>query len=141
MAGVPRHRLRRLIAKETTDNALDECDRVGRPGVVSVEHDRDADRYVVLDNGRGIPGNPAELADLFSSSRAMVSEKFLRLPERGALGNGLRCLVAAVALSGGTITVGARGKRTVLSPRRIGDTEILDVADPRGSSAHGSSTR
>ena len=25
MAGVPRHRLRRLIAKETTDNALDDA--------------------------------------------------------------------------------------------------------------------
>lgn len=127
MAGVSRNRLRRLIAKEVTDNALDECDRIGRPGQVWVAHDEDADRYAVIDNGCGIPGDAPTLADLFSSKRSMLSAKFSRLPERGALGNGLRCLVAAVALSSGTITVEARGRRTLLRPRRIGDTEIVAV--------------
>ena len=37
MAGVPRHKLRALIAKELVDNGLDETDRIGRSGQVSVE--------------------------------------------------------------------------------------------------------
>ena len=115
MAGVSRHRLRRLIVKEATDNALDECDRVGRPGQVSIR--REGDRITVTDAGRGITGDAAALADLFSSGRAMLSAKFLRLPERGALGNGLRVLVAAVAMCHGTIIVEALGRRTVLRPR------------------------
>src|SRR6516225_7220684 len=36
MAGVPAHRLRRLIAKEAVDNSCDETDRVGRQGKVSI---------------------------------------------------------------------------------------------------------
>ena len=126
MAGVSRYRLRRLIAKEVVDNALDQCDRVGRPGEVSILRE-DGDRYIVSDQGRGIPGNAEVLADLFSSGRAMLSAKFLRLPERGALGNGLRVVVAAVALCGGTIIVEAHGRRTVLRPRRVGPTEVVQV--------------
>jgi hypothetical protein len=125
MAGVPRHRLRRLIVKEAIDNSLDECDRLGRPGEVTVE--REGDHYVVEDQGGGIPGDAAVLADLFSTSRAMLSAKFMRRPERGALGNGLRCLVAAVALSNGTITVEAHGRRNVLRPRRVGETQVVEV--------------
>src|SRR6185503_18854170 len=72
-------------------------------------------------------GDAATLADLFSANRAMLSGKFLRLPRRGLLGNGLRCLVAAVALSGETITVETHGQRTVLWPRRTGATEVAEV--------------
>ena len=32
MTGEPSYRLRRLLLKELTDNALDACDAVGRPG-------------------------------------------------------------------------------------------------------------
>ncbi len=126
MAGVPQHKLRALIAKELVDNGLDETDRVGRPGQVSVER-VGGDLYRVTDQGGGIPGDAATLADLFSSSRAMVSGKALRLPRRGLLGNGLRCLVAAVALAGGDIVVECRGVRTRLRPRRVGETQIVDV--------------
>jgi hypothetical protein len=125
MAGVPRHRLRRLIAKEVTDNGLDACDRAGSAGTTTIERDGD-DIYVVTDQGGGIDPAPAALADLFSTERAMLSGKFWRLPTRGVLGNGLRVLVAAVALSGGTITVESRGVRTVLRPRRIGATDIVE---------------
>ncbi len=117
------------MAKEACDNSLDECDRVGRPGRVSVEHNKDVDRYIVTDDGRGIPGDTAPLTDLFSTGRPMLSAKFMRLPERGALGNGLRCLVAAVALSNGTIAVEARGRRTVLRPKRVGATEVVEVTE------------
>ena len=127
MAGVSRHWLRRLIAKEATDNALDECDRVGRSGEVAITSE--GDHYVVEDQGGGIPGDAAVLADLFSTDRAMLSGKFMRRPERGGVGNGLRCLVAAVALSRGTITVEARGRRTVLRPRRVGATEVVEATE------------
>jgi hypothetical protein len=128
MAGVPSHRLRRLIAKEATDNALDACDRAGRPGMASIDSDTafDVDRYTVTDQGGGIEGDPVALADLFSTERAMLSGKYWRMPTRGVLGNGLRVLCAAVALSEGTITVESRGRRTVLRPRRIGPTEIVE---------------
>jgi len=41
------------------------------------------------------------------------------------LGNGLRVMVAAVALSGGTITIESHGSRTTLRPRKISDTEVV----------------
>ena len=126
MAGVPRHKLRALIAKELVDNGLDETDRIGRSGQVSVER-VGSDLYRVTDQGGGIPGDAAALADLFSSGRAMLSGKALRSPRRGLLGNGLRCLVAAVALAGGDIFVECRGARTRLRPRRVGETQIVDV--------------
>jgi hypothetical protein len=125
MAGVPRHRLRRLIAKEATDNTLDACDRSGCPGMVSIESD--GSRYTVTDQGGGIDVNPATLADLFSTGRAMLSGKFWRAPTRGVLGNGLRCLVAAVALSNGTIIVETHGCRTELRPSRLGMTEVVST--------------
>jgi DNA topoisomerase VI subunit B len=125
MAGVPSHRLRRLIAKEITDNALDACDRAGCPGMASIE--RQGDRTIVTDQGAGIDGGPTILADLFSTGRAMLSAKYWRMPTRGVLGNGLRVMVAAVALSDGTITVETRGRRTVLHPRRI--TGMTDIGE------------
>jgi hypothetical protein len=39
MAGVSDNRPRRLIAKEVTDNALDDTDRIGAPGMVTIERD------------------------------------------------------------------------------------------------------
>jgi hypothetical protein len=87
MAGVSRGRLRALIAKEAVDNALDAADAAGWPGDVTIT--RDGDRYVVEDQGSGISGDAATLADLFSTSRPMLTAKFMRRPERGALGNGI----------------------------------------------------
>jgi hypothetical protein len=124
MSGVPAYLLRRLIAKEITDNALDACDRAGCPGIASIG--RDGDTYTVTDMGGGIGSDPATLADLFSTERAMLSGKYWRTISRGVLGNGLRVMVAAVALSGGTITVESQGRRTVLRPRRIGETHIAE---------------
>jgi DNA topoisomerase VI subunit B len=128
MAGVPAHRLRRLIAKEATDNALDACDRTDNPGKASIDSDlaHGVDRYTVTDQGVGIDGDAAALADLFSTGRAMLSGKYWRMATRGVLGNGLRVLCAAVALSGGTITVETRGRRTVLRPLRFGMTEVAE---------------
>ena len=50
--------LRRLIAKEATDNALDACDRTNMPGKASIDSDlaHGVDRYTVTDQGGGIDG-------------------------------------------------------------------------------------
>ncbi|HYK36873.1 hypothetical protein [Alloacidobacterium sp.] len=125
MAGVSPQWLRALINKEVVDNALDEIDRVGgNAESVTIRRDGD-DTYIVEDAGSGIKQDLHGLCNLFSANRSMVSSKFFRRPSRGMLGNGLRVLVGAVALSDGTITVESHGRRTALRPRRFGDTEII----------------
>ena len=82
-AGVPQNKLRRLVLKELTDNALDTGASV-RIGLLP-----DGGHFIE-DKGGGIEGGPEEIARLFSINRPMLSTKLLRLPTRGALGNGLR---------------------------------------------------
>ena len=119
--GEPADRLRRLMCKEVADNALDACDAAGRPGQATIEkHGNDI--YVVTDRGDGIDSN--DLAGLFTVHRPMISTKYLRKP----LGNGLRVVVGCVVAAGGAIEVTTRGKRTVLRPRRVGPTEIVEVS-------------
>ena len=86
-SGVTVPTLRRLVLKELTDNALDAGDDVGRPGAAIEKLDRH--RYRIEDQGDGIRGTPEQLAALFALDRPMISGKFWRRPERGALGNGL----------------------------------------------------
>ena len=57
----------------------------------------------------------------------MVSTKLLRLPTRGALGNGLRVVAGAVLASGGSLTVITRNKRIELRPERDGTTTVVSV--------------
>jgi hypothetical protein len=133
MAGVGPHALRRLIVKEVVDNALDEMDSPDEEdrgsGLVTV--DRNGDTYIVTDEGGGFPQDD-KLCDLFWAYRDMVTTKFLRKPSRGVLGNGLRVLAAAVALSEGTITVESHGQRTTLQPRRMGlPTEVISQTASR----------
>ncbi len=123
--GEPAERLRRLMCKELADNALDACDAAGRPGQATIEK-RGNDTYVVTDRGDGIDSD--DLAGLFTVHRPMVSTKYLRKPERGALGTGLRIAVGCVVAAGGTVEVITRGKRTVLRPRRVGPTEMVTVS-------------
>ena len=135
VTGEPSRRLRRLLLKELTDNALDAADAAGRHGEVTIEK-RGPDTYVITDEGLGLDGTPDELAALFAIHRPMVSTKYLRKPLRGALGNGLRVAVGCVVVSGGTIEVITHGKHVVLRPRRAGPTEIVstsDVADSSGT--------
>jgi hypothetical protein len=54
----------------------------------------------------------------------MVSGKFFRRPERGALGNGLRIIVGTIAATSGTIEITTRGRRLLLHPRKAGYTQI-----------------
>ena len=81
-AGVPKALLPRLVLKELADNALD-AGAEARVGELPK-----GGNYFVEDDGPGIDGTPEEIARLFSIRRPMVSSKLLRLPTRGALGNG-----------------------------------------------------
>jgi hypothetical protein len=120
-AGVPTAKLRRLVLKELGDNAFD----VG----AEVEVAQAADgTYSIADNGPGIDGTPEEIAELFSIRRPMRSSKLLRLPQRGALGNGLRVVAGAVLASEGTLTVITRNQRITLSPHVDGSTRVVDVS-------------
>lgn len=101
-AGVSRDKLGLLVAKELADNALDHC---GQCEVGYLE----PNGFYVKDNGEGI--DPALLSELFSINRPFMSSKILRMPTRGALGNGLRVVAGSVIASGGTMHVSTRGKR------------------------------
>ncbi len=79
---------------------------------------------IVRDDGPGIPGTPEEIAALFSTGRPLVSSKLIRLPTRGALGNGLRAVAGAVYASRGTLTVTTRGKRLRIIPEADGTSSV-----------------
>ena len=104
-AGVSAHRLRRHVLTELADNALDEA------GNARVGQLPDGAGYFIEDAGGAI--DPDEVARLFSISRPLVSTKLLRLPIRGALGNGLRVVAGAVLASGGTLSVITLNRRIV----------------------------
>jgi hypothetical protein len=114
-AGVAANLLRRLVLKELADNGLDngEATRVGE-----IEGG-----YFVEDDGPGI--DPDEIAHLFSISRPLASTKMLRLPRRGALGNGLRVITGAVLASNGFLTVITINVKLTLKPQRDGSTSVL----------------
>ena len=60
-------------------------------------------------------------------ARPMRSSKLLRLPQRGALGNGLRVVAGAVLASEGSLTVITRNRRIVLAPQADGTTTVVRV--------------
>jgi hypothetical protein len=111
-----------VVIKELTDNALDNS------GDCELSF---ADRAVVVeDGGPGIPGDDEEIARLFSMSRPMTSSKYLRLPTRGALGNGLRVVVGAVAVTGGRLSVATRGRKLEIVPDvQTGRSTAIRVGD------------
>jgi hypothetical protein len=120
-AGVPASRLRRLVLKELADGAFD----VGTKVEVGLADD--GDTYFVSDNGPGIDGTPDEIADLFSIRRPIRSSKPLRLPQRGAIGNGLCVVAGAVLASDGSLVVTTRNRRIVLSPQADRSTRVVEV--------------
>jgi hypothetical protein len=131
-AGVPPGKLRSLVLKELADNALDSARAVGI-GIGELPNGRG---YFVEDQGPGIGGTPGKIAALFSIARPMVSTKLLRLPTRGALGNGLRVVAGAVLASGGSLSVTTRDRRIVLRPERDGTTTVVSaeaVSRPTGT--------
>jgi DNA topoisomerase VI subunit B len=125
-AGVPKHQIGHLVLKELVDNALDEMDRVGRPGEVTLEH-QDENIFTVIDHGRGFDDTPQELAYRFSIAKPMTSSKQWRRPSRGCVGNGLRVIAGAVVTGGGRIIVKTRNQEVTLRPRLDGTTAVDEV--------------
>jgi hypothetical protein len=120
-AGVPLADMRALVLKEIMDNALDAA-----PGK-KPEYGHDLDGwYWVHDLGAGIPGTDQEIADLFSIRRPLTSTKILRLPSRGALGNGIRVIAGAILASGGALKVATRGRQLTLKLHDDGITTVED---------------
>jgi hypothetical protein len=114
-AGVPARLLRRLVLKEIADNGFDKGATVT---VGTIEGG-----YFIDDLGTGL--DPDEVAKMFSISRPLVSTKLIRLPTRGALGNGLRVVAGVVLASNGFLTVETRNVRLKLRPERDGSTTVV----------------
>lgn len=113
-SGVPPARLAFMILKELTDNAAD----IGGGSITLV----DGDSVIVQDAGPGI--DPADVPNLFSIQRELQSSKHWRRGERGALGNGLRAVMGAVHVLGGSITVTSRGIANSLAIAKDGSTVV-----------------
>jgi hypothetical protein len=114
VAGVPRHLLAKLATKELVDNALD----TGH----AVRFGRIENGIYVENDGPCIPGSNEEIAALFSMNRPLTSTKLLRLPTRGALGNGLRVVAGIVFACHGTLRISTGGRVFRLTPREDGGT-------------------
>jgi hypothetical protein len=131
-AGVAKNKLSRLVMKELADNGHDGGATAVRLGSLSNKKGG----YFVEDNGSGIDGSPEEIARLFSIARPMISTKLLRLPTRGALGNGLRVVAGAVLASEGSLVVVTHNRRIELRPQRDGTTTVVSakaVKSPGGT--------
>ena len=121
-AGVALENLAPLVMKEITDNALDTGTEVtaGKlPGRRRLFRRRPWPRDSTERRSRW--------PQLFSIARPMVSTKLLRLPVRGAVGNGLRVVAGAVLASAGSLVVITRNRRIVLRPERDGSTTVVSV--------------
>ena len=123
-SGAPRYKIASLVAKELMDNALDE----GESCEVGLLESNAG--FFVQDNGPGI--DPAQVADLFSIKRQLKSTKLLRLPSRGALGNGLRVVASAVLATGGTLRVCTKGQIMNLVPCSDGTTTVNVIGNYDG---------
>ena len=118
-AGVSKEVIPRLVIKELVDNALDtdtECNF----GLLA------GNGFFVEDRGNGI--DPARLGEYFSINRPMITTKLLRLPTRGALGNGLRVVVGAVIATGGKILVCTQGGQYGIHNQENGTSTITKIS-------------
>ena len=122
-AGVPVEMLAALVAKELSDNALD----AGAKCEVGLLDDDNG--FWVEDDGDGIKGSDLEIAELFSIGRPLKSSKLVRLPTRGALGNGLRVVAGAVLASGGSLVVHTNQRVLRLTPQDDGSTVAERIGD------------
>lgn len=130
-AGVSKHLLPRLIAKELVDNALDVNNQVN---VYHPNPDKPG-TFVVKNLGQGFEASDEEIADFFSVKRPLTSSKRFRLPSRGALGNGLRVVTATVFCLEGTLEIATQGRRLQLIPQDDGTTlpERIGEFDEEGT--------
>jgi hypothetical protein len=118
-AGVPVKDISKLIAKELVDNALDAA---ASPAAVVMQIDGDV--ISVADDGPGFAMDTGALLSIFSIKRPLRSSKLLRLPTRGAMGNGLRVICGAVASTGGDIIIACNGNLARVTFDRMGEASI-----------------
>jgi hypothetical protein len=78
-----------VVIKETTDNALDECEEAGIAPEIDIEVN--GDNIVIADNGRGIPAQTIQRV-LDYSVRVSSREAYVS-PCRGAQGNALKTIL------------------------------------------------
>ncbi len=121
-AGVPLRRLAALVVKELADNALDAG--------ATAHVERNGDWIHVEDDGPGLPADPAAIARLFSIQRPLTSSKMVRVPSRGALGNGLRVVSGAVLASGGELFIETGGQRFDVRPMDDGTSLVTQTPAP-----------
>jgi DNA topoisomerase VI subunit B len=96
-----------VILKELLDNAIDACEEVETPPVISVSVNRG--EITVSDNGPGL--KPTTVADVLDYGVRASSREAYVSPTRGAQGNALKTIVAMpFALDGnvGRISIEAR---------------------------------
>jgi len=123
-AGVPKNKLAILVAKELADNALDACGSC-EIGIL------DNNGFYIKDTGEGLDN----VETLFSINRPLTSTKLFRLPQRGALGNGLRVVAGVVLATDGKLMVSTKGKTYSLIPQYDGTTvkRYLGEYDKQGT--------
>lgn len=126
-AGVKKEQLNALIVKELVDNALDTNTKC-EIGVL-----QNLNGFFVKDNGNGLPENIIE--NLFSINRPMITSKLLRLPTRGALGNGLRVVTGAIISTNGQLYVSTNGYKYELTFYDDGSAkkEIIGTYEEEGT--------
>ena len=123
-AGVTEHALIPLAVKELTDNALDVTEDIGAD-ITTVDVGLIPSGFYVQDGGPGMDRDTVIRA--FSVNRSLVSSKLLRLPTRGALGNGLRVVGGVAAAFGADLSVHSNGRAYTLSiSPETGEAEILE---------------
>lgn len=125
-AGVAKDSIPKLVVKELVDNGLD----TGTNCEVGILPNNG---FYVQDDGDGI--DPNMLKDFFSINRPMITSKLLRLPTKGALGNGLRVVVGTVVSSGGKLVIFTRGGKYEVIPQEDGTSVVthLDNYSKNGS--------
>jgi hypothetical protein len=116
-AGCQPAMLRDLVLREIVDNALDMGTNV------TLRQDN-SNSWTIEDDGPGL--DPADVPRLFAVNRPLLSSKRKRLPTRGMVGNGLRVVTGAVAVSGGSLVVETRGRRLTLAVDLITDTTQIN---------------
>lgn len=116
---MPKRILPRLVLKELVDNALDagnDC-TFGLTG----------NGFYIHDDGPGI--EPGIIAELFSINRPLVTTKMLRIPSRGALGNGLRVVCGAVIATSGSLSVETAAGVFSVSFLEDGSSKVTRISD------------
>ena len=124
VAGVKAGLLPRVAVKELVDNALDAAASPGGVRIEPLAAPPGEVRFAVVNDGPGIPGDDAAVAELFSIRRPMTSSKSVRLPTRGMLGNGLRVVAGVVRCADGELRVSTAGRTLTLVPRDDGSTAV-----------------